>query len=225
MLRNFPINGGGGQISANKLRGKSKFHCKRTVKVLNSCEKLSKGPWIVWHQKTSRLSTQNYKCSQTSTFSRSFERTIKLKRSAKISEFTHHSKKSLSTSPGIVKSCISKHEDSPCFNCLTQDAHRLGKEKSNMDKGEMEKPWCFLMRKSFNLDEPDGSQCYWHDLRKEKQPFSKRPFGGGSVMVWGAFSASAKADLEVMEGKQNSARYINVLEKSLFFIYELSRHQ
>ena len=43
-------------------------------------------------------------------------------------------------------------------------------------------------------------------------------------MVWGAFFASVKADLVVMEGKQNSARYINVLEKSLP-IYESSRHQ
>ena len=33
-------------------------------------------------------------------------------------------------------------------------------------------------------------------------------------MVCGTFSASGKADLVVMEGKQNSARYINVLEKS-----------
>ena len=34
-------------------------------------------------------------------------------------------------------------------------------------------------------------------------------------MVWGAFSVPEMADLIVMEGKQNSARYINVLEKSL----------
>ena len=46
--------------------------------------------------------------------------------------------------------------------------------------------------------------------------FSKRLFGRGSVMAWRAFSASGKADLVAMEGKQNSARYINVLEKSIF---------
>ena len=34
-------------------------------------------------------------------------------------------------------------------------------------------------------------------------------------MVWGAFTASGKADLVVMEGKQNSAQYIYVLENSL----------
>ena len=43
-------------------------------------------------------------------------------------------------------------------------------------------------------------------------------------MVWRAFSASGKADLEVMEEKQNSALYINVLRKSLP-IYESSRHK
>ena len=53
----------------------------------------------------------------------------------------------------------------------------------------------FSDEKKFNLDGPDGSQCYWQDLRNEKQLFSKRPFRGGSVMVWGAFSASGKADL------------------------------
>ena len=66
----------------------------------------------------------------------------------------------------------------------------------------------FSDEKKFDLDGPDGSQCYWHDLRKEKQVFSKRLFGGGSVMVWGAFSASEKTDLVVI-----STRYINVLEK------------
>ena len=35
-------------------------------------------------------------------------------------------------------------------------------------------------------------------------------------MVWGAFSVSGKADLIVMEGKQNSDRYINALEKKSF---------
>ena len=57
----------------------------------------------------------------------------------------------------------------------------------------------FSDEKKFNLDGPDGSQCYWHDLRKEKQLYSKRPFWGGSVMVWGTFSASGKADLIVMD--------------------------
>ena len=48
----------------------------------------------------------------------------------------------------------------------------------------------FSDEKNFNLDGPNGSQCYWYDLKKEKQLFSKRIFGGGSVKVWVAFTAS-----------------------------------
>ena len=76
----------------------------------------------------------------------------------------------------------------------------------------------FSDEKKFNLYGPDGSQYYWHDLRK-KQLFSKRLFGGGSVMVWRAFSASGI----VMEGKQNFAWYINVLEKMTFFTSKLMK--
>ena len=82
----------------------------------------------------------------------------------------------------------------------------------------------FSDEKKFNLDGADGSQFYWHDLRKEKQLFSKRLFGGGSDIVWGAFTAPGKVDLVGMEGKRNSTCYINVLEKYLP-INELSRHQ
>jgi hypothetical protein len=67
----------------------------------------------------------------------------------------------------------------------------------------------------FNLNGPDGIQCYWHDLRKEKQVFSKWPFGGGSVMIWGAFSANGKAELVIMEGCKNAQKYVEVLEKSV----------
>ena len=74
----------------------------------------------------------------------------------------------------------------------------------------------FYGEKKFNLDGPDGSPYYWHNLRKEKQLFSKRLFGGGSVMVWGAFSVS---DLVVMEGKQNYARY--VVHSIRFFVQDL----
>ena len=44
-------------------------------------------------------------------------------------------------------------------------------------------------------------------------------------MVWGAFSASGRADLELMKRKQNSSRYTNVLGKSFFsFINRLDRN-
>ena len=71
----------------------------------------------------------------------------------------------------------------------------------------------FSDKKKLNLDGPDGFQCYWHDLRKEKQLFKKK-FRRGSVIVLGAFSVSGKADLVVIEGKQISARCV---EKKVFF--------
>ena len=36
----------------------------------------------------------------------------------------------------------------------------------------------------------DGLMYYWHDLRKRKLDISRRAFGGGSVMVWGAIFAN-----------------------------------
>ena len=65
----------------------------------------------------------------------------------------------------------------------------------------------FSGEKKFNLDGPDGTQCYWHDLRKEKQLFSKRPFGGGPFYglekffwVWkGRFSSSGKEDKTLLD--------------------------
>ena len=56
-----------------------------------------------------------------------------------------------------------------------------------MDKWETE---VFSDEKNFNLDGPDGSQYYWHDLRKEMKLFSKIIFGVRSVMAWGDFSAT-----------------------------------
>ena len=69
----------------------------------------------------------------------------------------------------------------------------------------------FSDKKKFNLDGRDGIQCYWHDLRKKEHVFSKRPFGEGSVMILGAFSANGKAELVVMERRQNTQKYVKVL--------------
>lgn len=53
----------------------------------------------------------------------------------------------------------------------------------------------FNDEKKFNLDGPDGMQCYWHDLRRVKEIRMSRNFGGGSVMVWGGFSYQGKIPL------------------------------
>lgn len=65
----------------------------------------------------------------------------------------------------------------------------------------------FSDEKKFNLDGPDGFAYYWHDLRTEKQIFSKRQSGGGSVMVWGAIGYLKKMPLSFVSTKMNAERY------------------
>uniref|UniRef100_A0A8R1ICI9 Tc1-like transposase DDE domain-containing protein n=1 Tax=Caenorhabditis japonica TaxID=281687 RepID=A0A8R1ICI9_CAEJA len=73
----------------------------------------------------------------------------------------------------------------------------------------------FSDEKKFNLDGPDGYKSYWHDLRKDKLFFSKRNFGGGSVMVWGAFSVAGLLDLAFVSTRMNSSEYQDVLQGHL----------
>lgn len=73
----------------------------------------------------------------------------------------------------------------------------------------------FSDEKKFNLDGPDGFSGYWHDLRKEELIFSRRSFGGGSLMMWGGFSALGKLSLAFPSTKMNSVDYQQVLERNL----------
>ena len=52
-----------------------------------------------------------------------------------------------------------------------------------------------------------------------------KPFGGWSVMIWGASSANSKAELVVMEGHQNVHKYIEVLDTSLLPFAEVHHGQ
>ena len=69
--------------------------------------------------------------------------------------------------------------------------------------------------KKFNLDGPDGIRYYWHDLRKEPKTFSKRQFGGGSLMIWGAFVNGTIFDLHIMIGTYDSVKYTDMLGECL----------
>ena len=67
----------------------------------------------------------------------------------------------------------------------------------------------------FNLDGPDGLAYKWHDLRKEKQWFSKRHSGGQSVMVWACFGGQLKSELAFLVGAQDGQKYVGTLRQYL----------
>ena len=83
----------------------------------------------------------------------------------------------------------------------------------------------FTDEKKFNLDGPDGWQYYWHDLRKEPEFFFSRVQGGGSVMVWAGVSAAGKTEIAVLEGRQNSEKYIKTLKDYMLPLLEANREK
>uniref|UniRef100_A0A8R1IQ60 Integrase-type domain-containing protein n=1 Tax=Caenorhabditis japonica TaxID=281687 RepID=A0A8R1IQ60_CAEJA len=70
----------------------------------------------------------------------------------------------------------------------------------------------FSDEKKFNLNGPDGYKSYWHDLRRDPAVFSKRNIGGGSLMVWGAFSSAGYLELVFTTCRINSTDYQDVLQ-------------
>ena len=60
----------------------------------------------------------------------------------------------------------------------------------------------FSDEKKFNLDYPDGFQKYWHANNFPDENYSTGHSGGGSLMIWGAFSYSGKLNLFVVNKMQ-----------------------
>ncbi|KHJ89269.1 hypothetical protein OESDEN_10911 [Oesophagostomum dentatum] len=69
--------------------------------------------------------------------------------------------------------------------------------------------------KKFNLDGCDAQRSYWHDIRKEPMYFSRRNFGGGSLMIWGVFCGSRKVGLAFVSSRMDSTEYQEVLSSHL----------
>jgi len=78
----------------------------------------------------------------------------------------------------------------------------------------------FSDEKKFNLDGPDGNQKYWRDPRQPRQTCFKRNHGGGSVMVWAAFSSFGKTPICFVPGRINSQMYTDLLESELISFAE-----
>ncbi|POM74346.1 Hypothetical protein PHPALM_8709 [Phytophthora palmivora] len=47
---------------------------------------------------------------------------------------------------------------------------------------------------TIHLDGPDDFKYYWHDMRQPARSYIRRQNCGGSVMVWGGFSAEVKSE-------------------------------
>lgn len=96
--------------------------------------------------------------------------------------------------------------------------HKLARQEFAKTHMTWDNKWLsviFSGEKKFNSDGPDGSNFYWHDLRKEKEIFAKRNFGGGSLMVWGAFCYNGVLPLVKISTRMNSADYQEVLSEGL----------
>ncbi|GBL92633.1 Transposable element Tc3 transposase [Araneus ventricosus] len=92
---------------------------------------------------------------------------------------------------------------------------RLQWARNHMSYGDKWMAILFSDKRKWNLGEPDGNIKYWHDLRKQPGSFFSRQNGGGSVMVWAAFSFNGQVGLAFLDGRQNSHKYIETLENHL----------
>lgn len=117
----------------------------------------------------------------------------------------------LSSSPTVV---YKKLKSKPPLT----EAHKVARlafaKKSIKDRVDWSKI-IWSDEKKFNLDGPDGIRYYWHDLRYEPNYLSRRTFGGGTLMVWGAFVGNQLFDLVIIETTMNSEKYKEMLSKCL----------
>ncbi|CAD6198517.1 unnamed protein product [Caenorhabditis auriculariae] len=87
-------------------------------------------------------------------------------------------------------------------------------ERLQFARSNMATDWnktIFSDEKKLNLDGPDGYAHYWRDLRKDPMYFSKRNFGGGSLMVWAAFCGNGTVALSFIGTRTNSQDYQQLL--------------
>lgn len=97
-------------------------------------------------------------------------------------------------------------------------AHKQARQSWAKTHVTMGKEWdgvIFSDEKRFNLDGPDAYKDYWRDLRRPPRETVRRQNGGGSVMIWAAFSAKGKSEVAVLVGRQASEHYVYTLSEYL----------
>lgn len=73
----------------------------------------------------------------------------------------------------------------------------------------------FSDEKKFKLDGPDSYSASYQDKRRPTSLMTRRNFGGGTVMIWAAFSFTGKTPLCIISTRMDSNKYIQLMEEVL----------
>jgi hypothetical protein len=79
----------------------------------------------------------------------------------------------------------------------------------------------FVDEKRWTLDGPDGSTRTWYRRGEGAPARLRRMKGGGSIMVWGGFSATGKTAVEVIEENIDQDLYCKILQDELLGVGQL----
>ena len=110
--------------------------------------------------------------------------------------------------------CFSKMKQEPAF----KQRHKDDRFHWALDKLNWKDQWkniFFSDEKKWNLDGPDGCKFYWRNAKQAEECCRKRQFGGGSLMTWAAFSFTTKSKLVFIDGRMDSAKYIQMIKDDM----------
>ena len=71
----------------------------------------------------------------------------------------------------------------------------------------------------------NGIQKVWHKngtANIPKDTVLTVKYGGGSMMIWGCFSAAGVENIDIIKGRMNAKKYKNILEKKTY--YQVCNH-